>query len=101
MLNGTIDPRFNRLLYKKVDKILPGASLTCGYGTEEAVLQISVNRELAAQTVGTDQGDPDIEQKIQFYLDQYADDFKEIEATIRNYLDENVDYMQGWRRVIA
>ena len=101
VLNGMISPQFNRSLYKAIDQILPNAAVTCGYGTDEAILQMNVGRDLIAGMLETDRNDHELESKLIEYLKPFEKDFEDIETMIRTYLDENAAYINDWRRVIA
>jgi len=101
ILNGMISPQFNKQLYDAIDRILPGAAVQCGYGKNEAILQLMVDRDLVGRLLDSNPTDPDLESKLVEYLQPFEKDFIALETMIRKYLDENAAYIRDWRRPVA
>ena len=100
ILNGTIDPKFNRQLYAAIDAVVPGAAVTSGYGDKDAVLQISIGRSTAQALVGDAVGSLNDALQAKMDTQTMRRSFREIEGMIVDYLKENEQYIHNWRRVI-
>jgi len=89
--------QYNAQLYRLIGKLFPGCAVTSGYGTGESFLRLLVSRELARQVLGSTKSDLEMGAELAAYCHEHDKDFREIEAYIGKYLEENADVIARWR----